>query len=467
MSKSRIREWAEWARRDGLSGQIMEQVIKDEDFEENVLEGLELIAGRISGEIRPELEELIKDVEKLDRERPEESMAMGFLRKRKAGMSPGSGVSGAGSNVLKAHWTEDHAQNAHVTGGQNAHVTSGSSAGSGKAIEQEESMQEGVEEENQEFVVGKNLSEETSSEAVMTEGTSNEAVITEATTSDFPDLVGEDSAVKRQLIKGRKYAVSSWRKFSRIVPLNNMKTVTRLRRSDTDRYLPVAEGSEHEQGGFSEYKVTYAPKKYERGVNFTWEMFVNDDMGAFRNIGIELGRASENTAADFVVGLIRDNGVIYDGVELFHVDHGNVGTDALSEASLGAAITSMKHQLSEKGNPLMIRPGYLLVPPELEFTAKKLIRSTLVPGSGNNDVNVLKGIVEVVVEPLLTDANNWYVVAKPSSVATIEVGFLGGRQSPEVMVEEGFDRDVIKYKGRIVFGGAVMDYRGFYGGIVG
>ena len=37
----------------------------------------------------------------------------------------------------------------------------------------------------------------------------------------------------------------------------------------------------------------------------------------------------------------------------------------------------------------------------------------------------------------------------------------------EIMVEEGFDRDVIRYKGRVVFGGAVMDYRGFYGGIVG
>ena len=81
-------------------------------------------------------------------------------------------------------------------------------------------------------------------------------------------------------------------------------------------------------------------------------------------------------------------------------------------------------------------------------------------------VHRMQGMVEVLVEPLLTDSNNWYVVAKPSSIATMEVGFLGGRETPEILVKEDFDRDVIWYKGRIVFGGAVLDYRGFYGAIV-
>jgi hypothetical protein len=163
---------------------------------------------------------------------------------------------------------------------------------------------------------------------------------------------------------------------------------------------------------------------------------------------------------------MRDNATIYDSKALFHADHANIGSTALAEASLGAAITAMRKQTSEKGNPLNIEPGFLLVPPELEFTAKKLVNSTLVPGSSYNDVNVIKGLVEVLVEPLLTDTNNWYLVAKPSSMATIEMGFLGGRETPEILVKEDFERDVVWYKGRLVFGGAVMDYRGFYGAIV-
>lgn len=288
----------------------------------------------------------------------------------------------------------------------------------------------------------------------------------EGTTSDFPDLVGDSSGVERDLIRAWEISPSNWRKFVQTVPLRDMKTVTRMRRSDTDRYLMVPEGAEHEQGDFSTYKVTYTPQKYERGLNFTWEMLINDDLGAFRNIGYELGLAAQNTLNDFVIGMIRDNSEIYDGTALFQSGHGNVGSSALSELSLSAAVTAMRSQLSEKGNPLNIEPGFLVVPPELEFTAKKLVNSVLVPGGSTNDINVLQGMVEVLVEPQLDDANNWYLVAKPSSIATIEIGFLGGRETPEILVREDFERDVIWYKGRLVFGGAVMDYRGFFGSIV-
>jgi hypothetical protein len=288
----------------------------------------------------------------------------------------------------------------------------------------------------------------------------------EGTTSDFADLVGDSSNMERELIKAYTIAPANWQKLVNTVPVRDMKPVTRLRRSDTDRYLAVPEGAEHEQGDFSTYKVTYTPLKYERGVNFTWEMLINDDLGAFRNIGRELGLAAQNTVNDFVIGLIRDNGTIYDEKALFDEDHNNLGGATLDEGSLAAAVTAMRGQTSEKGNPLNIEPGFLVVPPELEFTAKKLVNSALVPGGNYNDVNVLQGMVEVVVEPLLADANNWYLVAKPSSIATIEMGFLGGRQTPEILVKEDFERDVIWYKGRLVFGGAVLDYRGFYGAIV-
>ncbi len=288
----------------------------------------------------------------------------------------------------------------------------------------------------------------------------------EATTSDFADLVGDSSNVERELIRAYDIAPSNWRKLVSMIPLRDVKTITRLRRSDTDRYLVVPEGAEHEQGDWSSYKVTYTPVKYERGVNFTWEMLINDDLGAFRAIGRELGLAAQNTVNDFVIAFLRDNPAVYDTDTLFHANHSNLGSAGLDEASLSAAVTAMRGQTSEKGNPLNIDPGYLVVPPELEFTAKKLVNSVLVPGGNYNDINVLQGMVEVLVEPLLTDANNWYLVAKPSSIATIEMGFLGGRETPEILVKDDFERDVIWYKGRLVFGGAVLDYRGFYGAIV-
>jgi len=288
----------------------------------------------------------------------------------------------------------------------------------------------------------------------------------EAGTSDFEDFVGKDTGVDRALLDDWRIADSSWYKFVDIVPLTDMKTVTRLRRSDTDSFLEVLEGGEHVQGQFSSYKVEYTPGKYELGLNFTWEMMINDDVAAFRNIGKQLAISGRNTLNNFVIGFLKDNPTIYDGDTLFHGNHNNLAGSALDESTLSAAIIAMRNQLSEAGNPLNITPGYLVVPPELEFTAKKIVHSVLVPGSDYNDINPLQGIVEVITEPLLTDPDNWYVVAKPSSIATIELGFLQGKQTPDIFMREDFEREVIWYKARLVFGGAVMDYRGFYGAIV-
>jgi hypothetical protein len=123
----------------------------------------------------------------------------------------------------------------------------------------------------------------------------------EGSTSDFSDLVGKTSNVERELIRAYEIAPSNWHKIVNLIPLRDMKTVTHLRRSDTDRYLAVAEAAEHKEGSYSSYKVTYTPKKYERGVNFTWEMLINDDLGAFQNIGRDLGIAAQNTVNDFAV----------------------------------------------------------------------------------------------------------------------------------------------------------------------
>ena len=72
---------------------------------------------------------------------------------------------------------------------------------------------------------------------------------TEATTSDFPDSVGDDSNVEREMIRTCSFARSNWKKIVRTVPLGDFKPVTRLRRSDTDKYLLTIEGAEHLQGG--------------------------------------------------------------------------------------------------------------------------------------------------------------------------------------------------------------------------
>ncbi len=70
----------------------------------------------------------------------------------------------------------------------------------------------------------------------------------------------------------------------------------------------------------------------------------------------------------------------------------------LNEANLTAALTAMRTLRRRDGSILNISPTKLLVPPTLEFTAKKLVAAALVNGG---ESNVLAGVVQVVVVPYL------------------------------------------------------------------
>lgn len=70
----------------------------------------------------------------------------------------------------------------------------------------------------------------------------------------------------------------------------------------------------------------------------------------------------------------------------------------LDEAGLIAAFTAMAERKGDHGRPLGIRPTHLIVPPALEFAARKLVNATTL---ANGADNVLKGLVEVVSVPWL------------------------------------------------------------------
>ena len=71
----------------------------------------------------------------------------------------------------------------------------------------------------------------------------------------------------------------------------------------------------------------------------------------------------------------------------------------LDETNLIAAFTAMTERKGDHGRPLGIRPTVLLVPPSLEWAARKLVNATTL---ANGADNVLKGVVEVVSSPWLS-----------------------------------------------------------------
>ena len=176
-----------------------------------------------------------------------------------------------------------------------------------------------------------------------------------------------------------------------------------------------------------------------------------------------MGRSAARTLAKFVFDFPRLNAVIYDTLALYVAGHNNLLVAALSATELSAHRQLMLKQ-TEQGSSdrLGISPKYLVVPLDLQETAVNLFNRNT-----NNDKTFQQTWnMEVIPVWYWTDANDWCTFADPMDIPTIEIGFLDGREEPEVFVQDVpnvgslFSNDAITYKIRHIYGGAITDFRG-------
>ena len=302
--------------------------------------------------------------------------------------------------------------------------------------------------------------------------------LTEALDStSFAEILGD--SIRRALLDYyTQPGLDQWKKIATTVPLRDFRTNRRQRFGGYGNLSPVSEGAAY--GALTsptDEEATYAPIKRGGTETVTMEMIANDDLGALRDIPKRLGRAAAQTLHEFVFNLLKDNSAVYDSVALFHASHNNLGTTALSASSLKDLRLKMLKQADlDNSKRLGITPRYLVLPVDLEHDAFTILNSIVIPSGAGvaapSDANYVKTYgLEVISVPYWTDANNWFLVASPSDVPTIEVGFVNGEQ-PELFVADQptvgsmFTNDKIVYKIRHIYGAAVLDYRGFAGAIV-
>jgi hypothetical protein len=261
-----------------------------------------------------------------------------------------------------------------------------------------------------------------------------------------------------------------WRDLVDVVPVNDFRTQRRTRMGGYGNLPEVAEnGAYAALASPADEEATYAATKRGGVETISLEAIANDDVGAIRRLPVKLAQAAKQTLYRFVLDFMATNGAIYDAVALAHATHANLGATALSAASFAAARLAMLKQ-AEAGSSERVGlvARHLYVPTDLEEAAFDLfVRST------NNDETFTQSRKpKVHVVPYWTDTNNWWLTADKASVPLIEVGFYGGREEPELFVQDSptqgslFSNDQIKYKIRHIYGGSVQDYRGFYGAVV-
>ena len=175
-------------------------------------------------------------------------------------------------------------------------------------------------------------------------------------------------------------------------------------------------------------------------------------------------------AAMFTSGSGAGDTLDADAKTLFHADHNNRATVALSAASLAAGRLAMVKQAEQDTTKrLGLVPKCLLVPDDLEETAVNLFRR-----DDENDPTFVTSLAYMVKPvPDWTDANDWVLVADPMDVPTIEIGFprraaRAPRSSSSPWRRSAASSTTISGSGRFATStaGRSLDYRGFYKGIV-
>lgn len=122
----------------------------------------------------------------------------------------------------------------------------------------------------------------------------------------------------------------------------------------------------------------------------------------------------------------------------------NEGTLALSKDNIKETNLLMRRFTDDRGELVVIKPGTLLVPPELGDAARIIVGTDKDPDSAENAINTLKGRYKVVEWDYLTDANAWFMM---DDILKEEHLVWYDRILPEFDSEGDFDTIQAKYRG--------------------
>jgi HK97 family phage prohead protease len=296
------------------------------------------------------------------------------------------------------------------------------------------------------------------------------------TSSDFPFLLS--AVVNKELRGAYDVAPQTFRPFTRQITLPDFKLAHILRKGLAPQLKRLGEHGEYRQGTVAESEETIGLQTYGIIVAMTRQMIINDDLGAFRSIPAEFGQSAATLESDLVWGKLLSNPTLKsDGTAVFHANHGNLANPAaaLSAEAInkGRAALGLQTDLDKK-TVLNLTPRFLLIPPELEFTAAQI----LTPINAQQTTHVVPEFIRSltpIVESRISlgvkkaedlgvnvngSATQWFLAS--DRVDTVVYATMTGQSGPYVESEMGFDVDGMKIKCRHDFAAEAADFRGLY-----
>lgn len=168
----------------------------------------------------------------------------------------------------------------------------------------------------------------------------------------------------------------------------------------------------------------------------------SDRLDYFDDMGDRFGRAAVSRLHESIyIDNLQSNPTVYDGNSLFDqtnhandMDNAGDGVD-LSYDNLVTGLRRIDAMVDSASEPLSAEKVFLIVGAHWRETADQLITNPNKPGTGDNDVNTIKGRIKGVVYSR-KQGYDWYLAVDPKEIPGLMIDFFEGKQAPELEAEK-------------------------------
>lgn len=225
------------------------------------------------------------------------------------------------------------------------------------------------------------------------------------------------------------------------------------------------------------YTKRYTHLTYAKGFIITREAFEDDQYPELvryrsRNLAFAGRETKETIHANIFNRAFNSSYTGADGKELCATDHpyksggtfaNELSTAAdLSDAALESACISIAKWTNDADLHIQIKPLLLIIPPDLEAEAVRILKSTHEPGTGNNAVNYININGKIpqgyLVYPHLTDTDAWFL--KTDCMDGLKTFT---REKDRVGTDNDFDTENARFKMTMRFSTGWTDPMGLFG----
>jgi hypothetical protein len=253
---------------------------------------------------------------------------------------------------------------------------------------------------------------------------------------------------------------------------SDFKQVARYRMTAVGDFDKVAKDGQIKEATATDETFTNQVETYARKIGISRQDLINDDLGAFTQIGQHLGRKAAIRVHKLAFTVLLSN-----TGNFFHSNNKNLSTgggSAFGIAGLTAAFELFMNQKDAAGDPVSIMPKYVLTAPANYVAAKQVftdvtVNETTTADKGKPNSNPHRGMFEPLMSPWLatnsgiTNALNarWFLLADPADVPCVSIIYLDGNESPVIESSDlDFDTLGVQFRGYLDVGAAYADFRG-------